>query len=300
MPSVLKELLKKGRASQPFNYLATSAVRGMLGAAGVHSELVIKHLHRVGTVRSRLPNGRELLLWSRGDDWVSNQVYWRGWQGYEPETAPRFYRLASQSAVTLDVGAHVGFYALLAGHANPAGRVFAFEPLPPVFERLQQQVRRNRLANVTCVATAVGEADGTAEFYHVPAGLPLSSSLSREFMSQGAPVCSTTVPVIALDRFLREQGVDRVDLLKLDTETTEVQVLNGMAETLRRDRPDLVCEVLPRPGVAEPLEALLGPLGYRYYHLTPSGPVLRRRLEGHPDWMNYLFTTLGPDEIPRR
>src|SRR5438874_7679942 len=69
--SALKELLKKGRASQPFNYLATTAVRGLLGAAGVRSELVIKYLHRMGTVRSRLPNGRELLLWSRGDDWVS-------------------------------------------------------------------------------------------------------------------------------------------------------------------------------------------------------------------------------------
>jgi FkbM family methyltransferase len=297
--SVLKKLLKRGRASQPFNYLATTAVRGLLGAAGLRSEFVIKHLHRLGTVRARLPNGHELLLWSRGDDWVSNQVYWRGWQGYEPETAPLFFRLASRAAVTVDVGAHVGYYTLLAAHANPAGRVFAFEPLPAVFERLRCLVALNRLANVTCNASAVGDADGTADFYHVPEGLPSSSSLSYEFMRPAGPLCRTPVPVLTLDRFLRENGVARLDLVKLDTETTEVQVLRGMTETLRRDRPHLVCEVLARPGVAEPLEALLGPLGYRYYHLTAAGPVPRPRVEGHLVWKNYLFTTLRPDELAR-
>jgi FkbM family methyltransferase len=296
---VVKNLLKRGRASQPFNYLATAAVRGLLGAAGVRSEFVIKHLHRMGTVRARLPNGREMLLWSRGDDWVSNQVYWRGWQGYEPETAPLFFRLATRSGTTLDVGAHVGYYTLLAAHANPAGRVFAFEPLPAIFERLQRLVALNRLENVTCHASAVGDADGTADFYHVPNGLPSSSSLSYDFMCSAGALCRTPVPVLTLDRFLQANGVGRVDLVKLDTETTEVQVLRGMAETLRRDRPHLVCEVLSRPGVAEPLEALLEPLGYRYYHLTAAGPVPRPRVEGHPVWKNYLFTTRAPDEVAR-
>jgi hypothetical protein len=80
---------------------------------------MIKHLHRFGIVRSRLPHGRTLRLWSRGDDWIANQVHWRGWDGYEPETLPLFFRLAATARVTLDVGAHVGFFTLLAGHANP-------------------------------------------------------------------------------------------------------------------------------------------------------------------------------------
>ena len=105
------------------NWAATTATRWALAATGARSEFVVKHLHKVGTVRARLPNGRALRLWSRGDDWVSNQVYWRGWDGYEPETVPLFWRLAERSAVTLDVGAYVGYFALLAGHANPSGRV---------------------------------------------------------------------------------------------------------------------------------------------------------------------------------
>lgn len=295
----MKRLLKKIRASQPFNRISTSGVQTLLNATGLHSELVIKHLHRVGTVKRKLPNGHTLLLWSRGDDWVSNQVFWRGWDGYEPETATLFFRLAGRARVTFDVGAYVGFFALLAAHANPEGWVYAFEPLPSVYKRLLRNVELNRLTNVQCLAIAVGETDGTAEFWHIDAETPCSSSLSFEFMRTTANVVSSIVPVITLDRFVQDNNLSRVDLLKLDTESTEYQVLRGMAETLRRDRPIIVSEVLMGRGGEEPLEEVLRRFGYRFYHLTPQGPVLRDKVEGHPEWLNYLFTTLGADEVAR-
>jgi hypothetical protein len=61
--------------------------------------------HRVGHAAAQLPNGRTVHLWSRGDDWVSNQVFWRRWAGYEPETSPIFFRAAQRAAATIDVGA---------------------------------------------------------------------------------------------------------------------------------------------------------------------------------------------------
>jgi FkbM family methyltransferase len=278
------------RASQPFNYLATGAVRAVFQATGLRSEKVIKHLHRVGHVRSRLPNGRMLRLWSRGDDWISNQVYWRGWAGYEPETVPLFFQLASRARVTFDVGAHVGFFTLLAGHANPNGRVFSFEPMAAVHERLRQNVALNGLDNVECIASAAGDTDGHAEFYHVFGGLPSSSSLSLEFMSAcGGELHSTRIPVITIDKLVREKRIGRVDLLKIDTENTEPQVLRGMLDTLARDRPSIVCEVLKGRGSEEALQDILSSFGYRYYLLTPNGPELRDRIEGHPAFLNYLF-----------
>jgi hypothetical protein len=78
-----KEILKGLRGSQPLNRVATATVRTLLRACNRRSEWVIRHLHRYGGVRFRLPNGRTARLWSRADDWVSNQIYWRGWNGYE-------------------------------------------------------------------------------------------------------------------------------------------------------------------------------------------------------------------------
>jgi FkbM family methyltransferase len=298
---VVRDALKRARYSQPANRWLTGAARAVLGGAGVRSEFVIRHLHRCGAVESRLPNGARLRLWSAADDWVSNQVFWRGWLGYEPETSPLFFRLARHAAVTLDVGAYVGFFSLLAGHANPRARVYAFEPLSAAFERLRQNIARNALSNVEAIAAAVADAAGQLDFFHAPAntGIPCSSSLSYEFMAGTAGLRKTTVPVLRLDDFVREKGLERVDLVKIDTESTEPAVLAGGRGTLGRDHPNIVCEVLRGRGAEPRLEHVLAPLGYRYYLLTPDGPALRERIEGHPEWLNYLFSTLPAGEVAR-
>jgi len=286
------------RASQPFNVVATTVVRSLTSAVGWRPGWVEKHLHRVGWVHCALPNGRTLTLKGRGDDWVSNLVFWNGWAGYEPETVPLFYRLATQSRVTLDVGAYVGFFALLASHANPSGQVYAFEALPAVHARLQRNVAANQLRNVECVPSAVGDRDGTAEFFHVArASIPCSSSLSFEFMQATGDLRRTVVPVLTLDRFVEERRLARVDLVKIDTETTEPDVLAGMAATLERDHPDVVCEVLAGRGSESRLDALIRRVGYQAFLLTDEGPALKERVEGHPRWLNYLFTVRPPDEV---
>ena len=297
MKGDFKGVLKRIRVSQPINWIATSSIHSILSVTGLHSERIIKHLHRVGIVKGRLPNRQKLLLWSQGDDWVSNQIYWRGWDGYESETVPMFYRLATRARVTFDVGAYVGFFSLLAAHANPAGQVFAFEPLPSVHKRLLRNVELNQLTNVQCFASAVGEAEGEAEFWHINAETPTSSSLSFEFMQTADNLVSTKVPVLTLDRFVHNKTISRVELMKLDTESTEHQVLRGMTETLKRDHPIIFCEVLPERGGEAPLEEILRRFGYRFYHLTPDGPVHRDKVEGHPECLNYLFTTLSPNEV---
>jgi FkbM family methyltransferase len=304
----LKRALKTFRASQPFNAVATSAVRGVMSLTGLRSARLGQLLTRVGTVRSRLPNGRALTLWSRGDDGVTNAVYWGGWAAYEPETTPLFFRLAARAAVTLDIGANVGYHALLAALANPAGRVYAFEPVPVAAERLRLHRELNRADNVEWVGSAVGAADGTADFYVGEGGIPVGASLSAEFVERirreaavrwRDEVERISVPLTTIDRFVRERGLDRVDLVKIDAESAEPQVLQGMGETLRRWRPAIICEVLAGGATAGAIEALLGPLGYNFYHLRPSGPARTATLRGYgyDDCHNYLFTHRRPEEV---
>jgi FkbM family methyltransferase len=282
----VKRALKWLRASQPFNRVATSAVRAVLRITGRDSEVVVRHLHRVGTVECRLPNGRLLKLWSLGDDWVANEVYWRGWTAYEPETTPLFFRLAARSPATIDVGAYVGFYSLLAGHANPEGRVLALEPHPQAFERLTRNVSINSVRNVECVNAAADDVEGAGELFSVPTALPTSSSLAQAFM---APYSPNRIPVkrVTLDGLLAEKGVGCVGLVKIDTETTEADVLRGMSRTIARDRPAILCEVLPSAPVGA-IEELLAPHGYDYYHLRPGGPTRENTLTAHGEWLNHL------------
>ena len=285
-----RDLLRRARYWPVLNGVATSVARAAFDALGHPPEAVIRHLHRVGTVRRRLPNGRTLVLWSRADDWISNQVFWRGWDGYEPETSRTFFRLAGRARVTIDVGAYVGFYSLLAAHANPAGQVHAFEPHPAVFERLTRNVGLNGADNVACHALAAGAADGAADFHFVPGGLPSSSSLSLPFMADsGVGLESRRVRVVTLDSFSREAALRQLDLVKVDTESTEPDVLGGMVSVLEQHRPHIICEVLAGRADEGRLEAILRPLGYRFYVLKEGGPAPADHVRAEAPWLNHLF-----------
>ena len=155
----------------------------------------------------------------------------------------------------------------------------------------------NRLRNVTCIPAAIAATEGTARLYHVLSPVPCSSSLSLDFMRDAQALTSSVVPVFTLDRLLRDAGVSHVDLVKIDTESTEPQVLEGMRGVLERDHPFIVCEVLEGRGSERAVEQILGDLGYRFYLLTPDGPSIRGSVTGHRDWLNYLFTTLTPEDV---
>lgn len=268
-------------------------MRPVLRMAGVDSAVVTKHLHRCGTVKAKLPNGQTLRLWSRGDDWVSNQIFWNGWNAYETETLSLFFKLASRATVILDVGAHVGVFSLVAGHANSSAQVFAFEPVAPTYQRLQTNVALNQLKNVRCFQSALGDKDETTEVFHQP-GMTFTASLSREFMNWQPAWSSSTVTVVTGDNFVKENNIPRVDLLKIDTESTEPQVLAGMLKTIKRDRPKIICEVLPDL-TEKSIELLLGPLGYSFYRITDRGLVRQERITGDLKFRNYLFSTAVDD-----
>jgi FkbM family methyltransferase len=284
--------LKEVRSWPALNVPATALSRGALRLAGARSEFLVKHLPRSGTVVSRLPNGARMRLWSKGDDWVSNQVFWREWHGYEPETTPLFFRLAQSAGTVIDVGAHVGYYTLLAALANPAAKVYAFEPIAALFARLQAHVALNHLDNVTCHPQALGERIGTAPIYlSREAELPCSAGLAAAFYAPwAASMTSRSVPVNTLDSFVAAAGIGRVDLIKIDTETSEPEVLKGAAATLRRDRPDLIVEVLTGHDVESRLHALLDGLGYRYYRLESGGLAPAARIAADGAFPNWLFS----------
>jgi FkbM family methyltransferase len=299
--TLLKKVTKSLRAWAPLNFVATSAARGITRTIGWQPDFLPHHLHRVGSVTCAIPGGGIIKLWSRGDDWVSNRLFWFGFEGYEPESATLFAALARTSRGTLDVGAYVGFYSLVAANVNRHAPVHAFEPMPAIFERLQNHIRINALANVFAHRFAVSDTNGSAEFFFPnDSPLPTSSSLSATYTDNVHLLVSTTVPVIRLDDFARQQGLKAVDLMKIDTETTELSVLRGAQEILSRDRPNIVCEVLADRAPAAGMMEMLTPLGYRFYLLTPQGPVPRSSIVGHPEYLNYLFTTLDETALRAR
>ena len=129
------------------------------------------------------------------------------------------------------------------------------------------------------------------EYYHADSAyIPTNSSTRKDsLLKSGIKFASTAIPVISLDYFCSENHVDHVDLIKMDTEGTEIDVLRGAQQLLERDRPMIVCEVLEDVGDPRLIEEMLRPLGYQFYRLEPSGPIRQEHIQTHAKWWNFLF-----------
>ncbi len=181
---------------------------------------------------------------------------------------PMFRDLIPADGVVIDAGAHAGqFTKLFAGLARE-GRVIAFEPASYARRILTTAVTAKRLANVTVIAAGLSDEAGQAEI-----AMPLKESgslgygLSHFGAPDARPALRETVELMTLDGFVKDAGLQRVDLIKADIEGWEVHLIRGARATIAAHRPAIVLELvanhLARAG-SEPAEvwAVLGEFGF--------------------------------------
>jgi FkbM family methyltransferase len=178
----------------------------------------------------------------------------------------------------LDIGANVGYFALLAA-ANSGASVVAFEPQRAVAGLLQQSAEFNRLGGVIRVE-AIALSNASAEMKMT--SCPGNSGHAQLTALVPTDEASNIVPVMALDEWLRQNPTDRVSACKIDTEGGEFNVLQGMAGLMDRDGPAIVVEVidefLAAYGSSDSLLLeLLGAHGYREVTAKYGTPGDRNR-----------------------
>jgi FkbM family methyltransferase len=167
----------------------------------------------------------------------------------------------------VDVGAHVGMYAVAAAMClGERGRVLACEPNPEARGQLVENVALNGCTNVVVSAAAISDRAGEA-LLHVPRTAdPSFSSLGAGRFAEAEPV---RVRTTTLDAEVEAAALAPA-LVKIDVEGGELAVLVGARRTLAA-RPALLVEV--GPDSAEAVARELSALGYRAF------VVGRRRLE---------------------
>jgi len=251
-------------------------------------------------VTVRLPNGKTMRIARDAGISLASVLYWNGIAGVEPETSDTLRFLFERSDVFLDVGANYGLYSLLAGLWNPALRVVAFEPVPAIYEGLKKNVEANHLsARVVCENLALSSHSGLTTL-HLPTGhgrdYESTGTLASDSWQVRQDAEALQVQAIRLDEYEALHPM-RVDLVKIDVEDFEADVLHGMAGILRRDRPFIVCEILPRnrEHKNEATRQALQHLGYTPYWITPSGYIRVSRFDFERSSTNFL---LSPVSIP--
>jgi FkbM family methyltransferase len=178
--------------------------------------------------------------WLARNDGMGDMVFGGGYEEAERRFVESWLR---PGMVVLDLGAHNGFYTLLASRrVGSTGLVVAFEPSPRERNRLLTHLQLNRCKNVHVESLAVGDARAKADFFVVDgAGTGLNS---LRCPSSNEPVQKVTVSVTTLDDYLLRTQLSKVDFVKMDVEGAELSVLKGGGTLLRRrPRPIILCEV---------------------------------------------------------
>jgi FkbM family methyltransferase len=169
------------------------------------------------------------------------------------------FRPARPSPFVVDCGANIGVATLFFKAVAPDARVLAFEPEPTAYGLLQENVRRNGLADVECFQVALARERGEAAL-HVPA--PASGG-STVHLAHGADWSTIPVHTEPLSQFI---GDGRLDFLKLDVEGAEAAILDELRDSGTLERvEELVFEHHPGAPVALPSTlATLASAGLRY------------------------------------
>jgi len=169
----------------------------------------------------------------RGARWVPGSGVHGYWLGrYEPEEVAVFTSLVHSGAALFDVGAHVGYYTLVASRlVGPSGQVVAFEPNPRNLGYLRRHVLLNDCANVRVIAAAVADVAGQATFEE-------GASDAEGALASGGRL---DVEVVTLDALAYDTpGVHPPSVLKIDVEGAEQRVLLGAERILAEAQPDIL------------------------------------------------------------
>lgn len=198
------------------------------------------------------------------------------WDGsYEPEAVAAFLRFLKPGAVVFDIGAGLGFYALLAGRIG--ADVITFEPDPRNAKSVTRHLEINRLeGRVRLVQKAVFSRNGWLT-------LERSDGMSAHKNAWiRADLAETTgdvrVACISLDDFIASNP--KPILVKMDVEGAESEVLKGADQLFRRYRPALLCEVHDEAN-AQFVQQWLGERSYRCTWLE-QGDEFPRHLLSSP------------------
>ncbi|HEX8149207.1 MAG TPA: amino acid adenylation domain-containing protein [Pyrinomonadaceae bacterium] len=236
----------------------------------------------------KLPNGLEVAHLNRKETEVIYKAI------FEEQTYLKHGVTLGDGACVFDVGANIGLFTLFVHQRCRGARVFAFEPSPRTFGKLEANAA---LYGLDAKLFDFGLSDEAKElpftFY------PPMSSMSGGYADAAADENLTRAVMSAKGEFdgetfacrfrtvsdvMREHGVERIDLLKVDVGRSEPDVLKGIADEDWPKIEQLVVEVQDEDGLLGRITSLLGARGYEvgveqdeWLHRTKLFNVYARR-----------------------
>jgi FkbM family methyltransferase len=130
-------------------------------------------------------------------------------------------------------------FANLVGNS---GTIFSFEPEPDNFRMLKQNIELNNFNNTSAYNLAVSDSEKMLSLYL--SNDSNSGTHSTIFNKTSVSENYIEVKAISLDDFVKKNNLNKIDLIKIDVEGAEIDVVNGMDNILKKNKPILIIELV--------------------------------------------------------
>lgn len=177
-----------------------------------------------------------------------------------------------------DVGANIGLFSLFMGRLQENLKIYAFEPIKPIFEVLQDNIILHSLPNVCLFNYGLSSEENHEKqftFYPNMAGnsttQPVEKLEQREVMNAFVEKeqveyffqsIQVSGKIKTLSSVIKELGIESIDLLKIDVEGEEHEVLKGIEANDWDKIKQIVVEVYDKEGRLERIQKLLATYGF--------------------------------------
>lgn len=250
---------------------------------------VYRHLYFKGLFTVAVSKTEQFRIQHYGYE-LENELFWKGIAGgWEKVSIGLWTRLCRQASVIVDIGANTGVYSLVAKSVNPRARVFAFEPVARVFEKLEENNRLNNY-DIVCLRKAVSNYTGKAVIYDTNEEHIYSVTVNKNLHDATTTVRQSEIETVSLREFIEKEHLTHIDLMKIDVETHEPEVLEGLGAYLEKFRPTMFVEVL-NDEVGSRINELVKDLEYLYFNIDEDRGIRQENRIGHSDYFNFLLCT---------
>lgn len=218
-------------------------------------------------MRTQLPSGTDILL--------------NGIKSHDSEIrlSKFFCRHIQDGDTIIDVGAHYGYYSLLASVlAGPEGKVYSVEASAASFPLLLENT--SSIPNIFTYHRAASDTVGELIFYEYPGPLAEYNTMNREAYRDQAWYQKTKetvnrVKTLVLDQLLEDEKISKA-VIKIDAEGGELSVLRGLERSLEHASLTIVMEFLIGGGSDSPHQQSLEYIqskGYSVYIINADGAL---------------------------
>ena len=159
---------------------------------------------------------------------------------YDNETFEFVKEKVKDGDVCVDIGANVGFFTVhLANIVGTKGKVYAFEPSPIHSKKLKTNIELNGFKNVILSTKAIGKNKGQiSHFSSVTSG-----SLNPKLVINPSEAIETLVEISPLYSEINESDINKIKIIKIDVDGSEMDVLKGADSILSKTNAYLIIEI---------------------------------------------------------